>query len=729
MSRLLALLILTLVCAGCVTAPPTPDARKVDDFEIEGTKELSEGDVKSKIVTTESPWLSYIAPWLSSPQWFDPLAWQADLRRIQRYYEANGYYQARVTDDEITEVGKDKVKILVKLREGDPARVETLTILGLEALPEDMQEDVTRSLPLERGDIFLEDSWERAKKLLSVRLRELGFAEVAVTGEALVDAENARVDLKLNIDTGPRYKIGKTFVATDPGATVPAKLIAEVSAPELVPGDWFSESALNKAQSRVFQMGVFAGVKVNRGLPDRASQTVPIVIDTREAPFKSIRLGVGLGGDLIRQEAHLIGEFTNRNLGLSSLVNKNQILDRLTLKAKLGIAFVPNVIDVARALPTAKWGPIWSLNVEYEVPRIFQIPTLSMVTNVEILRLLDNAFDYDALEPKYGFVWRPTTDVTIFPSINANIFLLRTEFSLLEAGPTDALGCPTQPNLCVVGFLDLMAEWDRRDNRAEPREGFYAAMNVSGGLAQTQRVNPFIRVTPEVRGYVSFGIEKRVTLAGRIKAGSIFAPDNDTPIVMRYFSGGSGMRGFQTRRLSPMRAVPTLQLVEDPACQGQFGCRLIPNPDPSVGAARGKTLPIGGSGLIEASLELRWAITENWVLALFNDWGTVTVDTLFAPGQNLLATLYTAVGFGVRYRTPLGPIRVDLAFRLPFVGGVQVVDPGGTTAYQSQPGCFFGAGSGQLYWDSMTYAPTPTPMQAGMPDNLCSAHLSIGEAF
>ena len=44
-------------------------------------------------------------------------------------------------------------------------------------------------------------------------------------------------------------------------------------------------------------------------------------------------------------------------------------------------------------------------------------------------------------------------------------------------------------------------------------------------------------------------------------------------------------------------------------------------------------------------------------------------------------------------------------------------------------GCFFGAGSGQLYWDSMTYAPTPTPMQAGMPDNLCSAHLSIGEAF
>lgn len=718
-----------LVATGCVTAPPTPDSRKVDDFEIEGTKALAEGDIKEKIVTTESPFLSYIAPWLSSPEWFDPLTWQADLRRIQRYYEAHGYYQARVLDDEVKEVGADKVKLLVRLREGEPARVATVDLVGLEALPEAMQVEVIDKLPLTTGDIFLEDSWADSKALLASRLRELGFAEVTVTGEALVDVENARVALTLTVVTGPRYKIGKTFVATDPGAQVPAKLIADTASPELVPGDFFSETALNKAQARVFQMGVFAGVKVNRGLPDRNTSTVPIVIDTREAPFRSIRLGGGLGGDLIRQEVRLIAEYTNRNLGFSKLFSKSSLLDRLTLKAKLGIAFVPNVVDVVRGLPSAKWGPVWRLLAEYEVPRIFEVRTLSLVTSVELLRTLDNAFDYDALEPKLGVIWRPTTDITIFPSVNANVFLLRTDFALQESGPVDALGCPVQPNLCVVGYLDLMAEWDRRDNRAEPHEGFYAAMNVSGGLAQTQQLRPFVRVTPEVRGYVSFGIEKRVTLAGRLKAGSLFAPDNDTPIVMRYFSGGSGMRGFQQRRLSPMRAVPTTHLIEDPACAGQFGCRMIADPDPTIGRSRGKTLPIGGSGLLEASLELRWAVTEDWVLAVFNDWGTVTVDNLFAPGQNLFATLYTAVGLGVRYRTPLGPIRVDLAFRLPFVGGVQNVDPGETTAYQSMPGCFFGLGSGQAYWDSMTYGATPMPAQAGMPDNLCSAHLSIGEAF
>ena len=60
-------------------------------------------------------------------------------------------------------------------------------------------------------------------------------------------------------------------------------------------------------------------------------------------------------------------------------------------------------------------------------------------------------------------------------------------------------------------------------------------------------------------------------------------------------------------------------------------------------------------------MEVRWAITEDWVVALFNDWGAVTVENLFAQ-QDFFATLYTAVGLGVRYRTPLGPIRVDLAF-------------------------------------------------------------------
>lgn len=127
-----ALLIgLTLATSACVTAPPTPDAKEVIAFDIEGEKQLKEDDIKEKVVTAASSWLPEWVPGLGHKDWFDPNTWQADLRRIQRFYEANGFYQARVLEDVITEPEPRKVKLLVRLREGEPAKVNTVDIVGL----------------------------------------------------------------------------------------------------------------------------------------------------------------------------------------------------------------------------------------------------------------------------------------------------------------------------------------------------------------------------------------------------------------------------------------------------------------------------------------------------------------------------------------------------------------------------------------------------------------------
>lgn len=708
-----------LALTGCAHTPPTPEAMEVDDFRLEGARQLEAKAIKEKIVTNQSSWLPWWFPVWGRTEWFDPITWQADLRRIQRFYEANGYYQARILEDVVTEHRPRHVKLLVKLREGEPARLTSLELTGLDALPPGLKQQVTEGLPLLVGEVFLEDRWAETKGLLAARLRELGYAEVQVAGEALVDAEAARVDVLLMVTPGQRYRFGRIFVATDPGAQVPPKLIADVASPYFPKDGYFSESAMAEAQARVFQMGVFAGVKVNRGAPDRGDGTVPVVIDVREAPFHSARLGGGLGGDLIRQEVRLVGEYTDRNLGLSRLFFRTSRLDRLTLKAKLGLAFLPNVVDVARGAALAKWGPTWRVYAEYEVPRMFELRNLSFQGSVDVLRTLDNTYDYDAVEAKAGVVWRPRIDVTVFPSLNLNTFLLRTALELRDTVPPQAINCPQAPQVCLVGFLDVSVEFDRRDNRLEPREGFFIALNSAGGFSSTTRLRPFLQVTPEARGYVSFGAAKQFTLAMRAKLGALLAPDNDTPIVVRYFSGGAGMRGFQQRRLAPQVAVITRDTI--PGC----------TPSEATTCLDGTTLPIGGSGLLEAALELRWQLAENWVLALFNDWGMVTEQPLWAEA-NVLQSLYTAVGLGVRYRTPLGPIRVDLAFRLP-VGGPQRVgnltSTGGSVGqFRSAPGCFFGLGSGRPAGDPYVRGAEPGPW-AGSPDNLCSAHLSIGEAF
>lgn len=718
------LVLLLLGLAGCATTPPTPDAAEVVDFDIEGAKKLKAGDIKERIVTGESSWLPSWVPLLGRTEWFDPIAWQADLRRIQRYYEARGYYQARVLEDVVTEVKPGKVKLLVRLREGEPARVNTVDIAGLEGLEPEVQREVTAGLPLREGDIFLEDSWTQTKSLLAQRLRQRGYAEAQVTGEALVDADAARVDLTLQVEPGLKYRFGRIFVATDPNPQVPPRLIADVASPDVKPGDTFSESALAEAQTRVFQMGVFAGVKVNRGAPDREAATVPVVIDVREAPFRSVRLGGGLGGDLIRQEVRLVGEYTNRNLGLSRLFFRTSRLDRLTVKGKLGWAFLPNVVAVAAQSELSKTGPTWRLLTEYVVPRVFELRTVDFQSSLDVVRALDNTYNYDSAELKLGVVWRPRTDLTVFPSINLNTFLLYTPLELRDSAPSAALGCPVFPSVCLVGFLDVQVELDRSDKKLEPRSGYYLGLDVSAGLSQTTQLRPFFKVTPEARGYVSFGPDQLVTLAGRLRLGTLLAQDNDAPVVVRYFSGGAGMRGFYQRRLSPMVAVPTLQPPqESPRCAGQPNCPIVQLPD----FTRGQTLPVGGAGLIEASVEARFNLSEDWVLAVFNDWGLVTAEPLGA-GQDFAQSLYTAVGLGVRYRTPLGPIRLDLGLRLPFVGGAQQVATGQVKEFLSAPGCFFGAGSGLPLDNPYLYGPSAAPY-GGSPDNLCSVHLSIGEAF
>ena len=105
------------------------------------------------------------------------------------------------------------------------------------------------------------------------------------------------------------------------------------------------------------------------------------------------------------------------------------------------------------------------------------------------------------------------------------------------------------------------------------------------------------------------------------------------------------------------------------------------------------------------------------MLSVFNDTGMVTQSALdFTRVSEMIPYLYTAVGFGVRYLTALGPIRVDLGFRLP-VGGPQRVrqDDPRYLDYPRNGGCF-GLG-------------TTSPKYGGYPEGVCAFHLSIGEAF
>jgi translocation and assembly module TamA len=693
----LLLAALLALASGCATTAPRPDTPVVKDLEIEGTDQVSEGDIKAKILTTETPWWEPLWPFDEGPSYFDPNAWQADLRRIERFYQAEGYYQARVISNEVKPEGKDSVALRAQVSEGGPTRISAVELSGLEPLPEDHRRQVRAELPLKPGEIFKELNWEGMKELLQGRLRELGYAEAEVGGEARVDVETHQATVDLQVKPGPRYRFGKIFVAADEDLQVAPRRIIEQARAAIREGEWYSESALAEAQARVFAMGVFGAVKVSRGAPERETGTVPVIVDVREAPMRSIRLGGGLGLDATRQEGRLLGEWTNRNIFGG--------LRRLTVKGRVGYAFLPTIPDALRRKPGSGQGVIFDATTEFEQPR-FLFRDLRLQASLSGERGLEQAYSFIGGRLRSGVIWQPHPDFSVFLTYNLELYRLKGQVGANQEVPPITLGCDPTSVRCniALSYLETTVTWDRRDNPIAPRHGYYAALSVQGGGGEPLLSDyTYIRLLPDLRYYRTFGLEQRLTVAAKLRLGTLipfsstFADESgeaQSSIVTRFFSGGgSSMRGFSSRRLSPQQPLDPEDL--------QAG-----------------TVPVGGNSLFETSLEVRYRVTESLAVATFWDTGFVGIDplSLRSPGP-FHDRLYHALGLGLRYLTIVGPIRADIARRLNIGDPLRVGIP--TNIYRGhypKSGSCFGLGSKKRLY-------------AGAPEGLCTIQLSIGEAF
>jgi outer membrane protein assembly factor BamA len=188
-----------------------------------------------------------------------------------------------------------------------------------------------------------------------------------------------------------------------------------------------------------------------------------------------------------------------------------------------------------------------------------------------------------------------------------------------------------------VGAYNAAVSLDLRDKPIEPRQGLYADVRVTKGTKFALGDYDYLQATPELRAFVSHG---GTTFAARARFGAIWG---DVPETERYYGGGmSSHRGFAQRQLSP--SVP-----------GAIDPMTMLNTAPVV---------VGGAALVETSLELRRSLGSPGGVdlggLLFLDGGDVTstVSELNVLDQ------HWAVGAGLRYLSPIGPIGLDVAYRL-----------------------------------------------------------------
>jgi translocation and assembly module TamA len=386
---------------------------------------------------------------------------------------------------------------------------------------------------------------------------------------------------------------------------------------------------------------------------------------------------------------------------------------RLQARGTAGWAFLPSTLAVVRGQLDRgpRHGFIYRAALDFDQPRLAGRPSLRFNTLLESERTLEET--YDALGGRYmaGVRWEPHSTLTLFPAYNLQGYRLRGPRTVTPTSAPLTLGCDEDPCFVLLSYLEQVITWDTRDDPLQPRKGRYLALSLQEGGGPLQGGFDYLRILPEARGYFSLGEDDHITLAARLRMGSLITATGrpqDSAVVTRFYSGGSmWMRGFSVRRLSPMILIPTPGSM-DPESQ--------------------LALPIGGNGLVEGNFEVRSRFSDALAAAAFVDYGTVTRRRL-PIGE--LPRLMWAAGFGIRYLTPVGPLRADFGFRLPFGRPPPLFDendqeisylkgPGGTylpgpeTGANVNQSCFgIGGNAGHLW----------------VRDGLCSFHISIGEAF
>ena len=617
--------VLALACtfgvAGCLRARGTPEEPIVVDVRLEGAHAVDAGDVLDKLATHPSGTWSW-----SEVYRLDPDALAADRRRVEAFYRSRGYYEARVVGVEEVPQGGDRgrVTVVLKVVEGRPVRLTRLTVNGLDAAPE-ARERAAR-LPLREGDIFTEGAYDATRAALATALANTGWATAQVTQSAVVVPETATAEVTYDVTPGRRWKFGPVDVVA--GRQLPRGKILDQVLAVIRPGDWWDESRLPVAQARVFDLGAFGGVRIVRLEPDAARGTIGLVVLIQRAPFRTVRIGPGLGVEVIRWDAHLLMAWQDRNfLG---------DLRKLSTSLTLGYAWLPTLFR-----PT-KEGTIGLAAVEFSQPGAFS-RWLDASARVELEKGIEQAYDFYSERLKLSLPLRIAPRWRLIPSYNLEVYQLSHFGAVFVPGVTTPTTSGAtlencQGSVCLLTYLEQLIGWDGRDDPLNTRRGLYVALSVQEGFHIASYGYRYLRLLPEARYFHPLGA---TVLALRARVGALIpiAETGAPPIVARFFAGGPlSMRGYYTRRLAPMEL------------QGN------------------EFVPVGGNGLADGTVELRFPVAGNLGGAVFLDGGAVS-DASAVPtawtGALDLGAIQWAVGFGLRYHTPFGPVRLDVAARLP----------------------------------------------------------------
>lgn len=588
-------------------------------------------------------------PWTDWPI-FDRSVFERDLQRVERWYRARGFYDAHVEASAIVPPPgidveeNDRLDITIDVEEGEPVLVTSTSFEGIEPLPRALRESVVASLDLGEGDRFDEALYDAAKTAIIRALREGSYAKARVEGRVTIDRAAKTAEIVFVVTPGPSCRFGTLTIYVD-SEEIPGLPIAAAS--QLEEGRPYSQEALDSAQRAVYALGTFSSVEVVADL-EGDGEVIDVELRARTGPLTRFGLGLGVqlgqvvgnaaleAAPVAQSDVHLLGFYEDKNF-LGDLQRlRIELRPRVVFRNALPFTTDPNL------------GAI--LSVDFKRPAFLEART-SLLAGVrfdvgpDVFGRTFNRFLVDAWTgPERTF---DRGRIYLSGAVHGLVF---APFRLDWITPhDDGPAIPDDQHFFGIGFLEQTLRADYRNDPTHPREGVFFQLGLQESFVGSWY---YLRAIPEARVYAPLPLG--LVFAARFSVGFLHIFHTDQPTTNSDGTLGPGALGPDVYRLRGGGATSNRGFLP-----GRLGGRQGATPDLDESGL------IGGVRRWEASLELRIPLTESLGIVLFGDAGDVNPLPHFR-----FYALQLSVGGGIRFSTPVGPLRLDVGFRVP---GAQVL--------------------------------------------------------
>ena len=550
---------------------------------------------------------------------FSTRALERDVDAIRALYQSNGFAQVQVRSAlrPVSPDAPSDLVVAIEIEEGPQTLIGVFSMAGYRAFSE---EQLLGYVNAAEGQPYSESLVATDRNNLQTLYWNEGFPNARVDWDATPAPDGQHMNLQYILSEGEPESVRHIFIG-GLGYTRVGIVNRQI---QFQDGQPVSQAKLLDTQRRLYDLGVFNRVEVTRQNPRVPESERNVLIYVEEA--RRYTLNLGLGAEF--------GRFGGSGPDATTEFSPDISVD----VSRLNVGGRPHTAALRTRFSTLQKRAA----LTYTAPRFLNRESLNASARAFFDSTRDvRTFTAQRLEGSIQFEGRHSRATTWIPRYTFR----RVRVSNLKLS-ADQVPIESQPVL--IGLLGFTWIRDTRDFPTNARQGMFSTVDLGVAAKQLGSGTSFVRALVQHSSYHRFGRYFVLARSTQFGVETPFGKERQIedvstraiPIAERFFSGGaSSHRGFGLNQAGPR--------------------------DPATGFA------IGGDALLLNSLELRFPLWgQNITGAVFHDAGNVyeKIGSLsLRPHQKSLTDfnyMSHGVGLGLRYQTPVAPIRLDVGYNL-----------------------------------------------------------------